>query len=171
MKKFISFTIVSIVMTVASLVPTIAIAQNNNLIRGVVVCEAERDYSVVYIREANRYVIVRWRSGPRFFQGDTLVGNLISEFSAREVYVNSNGSRTRTFIEYHYDSYSRCLRWLESQNIEPVVYICTGQHAKKYHCDGKCAGLQNCSRDIRRIPVSQAKDMGRTECFLCYEYN
>ncbi len=44
------------------------------------------------------------------------------------------------------------------------VYICTGPSAEKYHFTSNCRGLSNCSRDIIRVSISEAKSKGRSIC-------
>lgn len=44
------------------------------------------------------------------------------------------------------------------------VYICKGPQSKKYHNKKDCRGLKNCSTDIYSVPLSDAKNLGRTLC-------
>ena len=44
------------------------------------------------------------------------------------------------------------------------VYICKGPYSKRYHLDKKCTGLRNCSTDIYRVTLDEAKKMNRTLC-------
>lgn len=48
------------------------------------------------------------------------------------------------------------------------VYICTGNYAKRYHSSSSCSGLDNCKGEIEEMSLSDAEDMGRTECSRCY---
>lgn len=48
------------------------------------------------------------------------------------------------------------------------VYICTGNHAKRYHSSASCSGLGNCKGEIEEMSLSDAEDMGRTKCSRCY---
>lgn len=56
----------------------------------------------------------------------------------------------------------------EGNNVENMVYICTGQYAKAYHRSSKCSGLGNCKANIKQISLAEAKKMGRTPCGKCY---
>ncbi|HPE98470.1 MAG: hypothetical protein R2767_00595 [Chitinophagales bacterium] len=44
------------------------------------------------------------------------------------------------------------------------VYICKGPQSTKYHYISDCRGLSNCSSDIYRVSLDEAKSMGRTLC-------
>ncbi|SRX74750.1 hypothetical protein AEQU3_01730 [Aequorivita antarctica] len=44
------------------------------------------------------------------------------------------------------------------------VYICKGPQSKKYHYKKDCRGLKNCSTDIYSVPLSDAKNLGRSLC-------
>jgi hypothetical protein len=44
------------------------------------------------------------------------------------------------------------------------VYICKGKYSKKYHYVKNCRGLSNCSTDIYKASLSEAKDLGRSLC-------
>jgi hypothetical protein len=44
------------------------------------------------------------------------------------------------------------------------VYICNGKSSKKYHYKKNCKGLSNCSTDVYKVELSQAKKIGRTLC-------
>jgi hypothetical protein len=44
------------------------------------------------------------------------------------------------------------------------VYICKGKYSKKYHYKKDCRGLSNCSTDIYKVSLSDAKKIGRTLC-------
>lgn len=48
------------------------------------------------------------------------------------------------------------------------VYICTGPSSTKYHKTSKCRGLNSCSRDIVKVTIEKAKELGRKPCKLCY---
>ena len=164
-------------MIVAMLVPTIAIAQNSNLNRGVVLYDANNDYHIVKVGTTNaRFAIVKWCSGPKFVKGDAIIGNLISKYSYRDVYVNSNNSKTQAFIEYHYANYNTCFEWLEGQGLvlgpsttpNVYVYVCTGGFATKYHCRSNCQGLGRCKGEILEITEAEAIKNGRTKCAICF---
>lgn len=49
-----------------------------------------------------------------------------------------------------------------------VVYICTGPKAETFHKSKGCRGLNKCSGNIRMIPLSKAKEIGRRACKICY---
>ena len=49
------------------------------------------------------------------------------------------------------------------------VWICTSPKAYRYHNNQDCKGLQNCSYDIIKVTISEAKDRGLTECKMCYK--
>lgn len=44
------------------------------------------------------------------------------------------------------------------------VYICNGPKSKKYHLTENCRGLKNCSTEIEKVSVEDAKKKGRTLC-------
>lgn len=50
-----------------------------------------------------------------------------------------------------------------------VVYICTGLNAKKYHSTSSCRWLENCSGDIKEVPLSVAEQQEKTPCKGCYK--
>ena len=47
---------------------------------------------------------------------------------------------------------------------EYEVYICKGTSSKRYHYVSNCRGLSNCSTDIYKVTLSEAKELGRTLC-------
>jgi hypothetical protein len=49
------------------------------------------------------------------------------------------------------------------------VYICTGGSSKRYHATSGCKGLSNCSGEIKKVTVNDAKKMGRTPCKMCFK--
>ncbi|WP_053978537.1 hypothetical protein [Mangrovimonas xylaniphaga] len=54
---------------------------------------------------------------------------------------------------------------LSSFNIaETNVYICKGNYSKKYHYNKSCRGLSNCSTDIYKVSLAEAKELKRTLC-------
>ncbi len=50
------------------------------------------------------------------------------------------------------------------------VYVCTGPHARRYHKSASCKGLRNCSREIKKISLEQAKKLHKTPCHICYKH-
>ena len=52
---------------------------------------------------------------------------------------------------------------------EVEVYICTGPQSKRYHKTSSCRGLKSCSKEIVKVPLKKAKDLGRTPCGYCYK--
>lgn len=44
------------------------------------------------------------------------------------------------------------------------VYICKGKYSKRYHYDKSCRGLSNCSTNIYKVDLNEAKRLGRTLC-------
>ena len=50
---------------------------------------------------------------------------------------------------------------------QTYVYICTGPSSKVYHTSPKCNGLRNCSKDIKKVTLEQAQQMGRRACKIC----
>ena len=51
---------------------------------------------------------------------------------------------------------------------DTYVYICTGKYAYSYHSTKNCSGLNNCSAEIKKVTLSQAKEKGRKPCQKCY---
>ena len=47
---------------------------------------------------------------------------------------------------------------------ETDVYICKGPQSKRYHLTKSCQGLKNCSTEINKVSLSEAKKMERTLC-------
>lgn len=56
------------------------------------------------------------------------------------------------------------------KNGKVSVYICTGPQSKRYHRTIGCRGLKNCSGEIRKVSLAEAKDKYyRTPCGYCYK--
>lgn len=51
------------------------------------------------------------------------------------------------------------------------VYICTGPQSRRYHKSASCKGLRNCSREIKKVSLEQAKSMHKTPCHICYRHH
>ncbi len=52
---------------------------------------------------------------------------------------------------------------------ETYVYVCTGGSSKRYHKTSQCRGLENCSKNIKKVTLSYAEEtMKRTPCKICY---
>ena len=176
MKKILSFTLVLVVMIVALVTPTTASGQNGSLERGVVEYDALDDYHIVKVGDSNaRYVIVKRCSGPSISRGDVLIGNIVVKHLYREVYANNNNTKTNVFIEYHYSNINTAFEWLENfgkiptdQPVDPIVYVCTGPKAKRYHSKKNCQGICNCSSAIIEMKESAAKQKGYSKCGFCY---
>lgn len=49
-------------------------------------------------------------------------------------------------------------------SLESDVYICVSKGAKSYHFTKTCKGLSNCKHTIKKITLSEAKDLGLTLC-------
>ena len=177
MKKILSFSLMLIVMFIAQVGQYEASGQNGNIQRGVVVYDAQNDYHIVKVGGDNaRYVIVKRYSGPTFSKDDVLTGNnIVTRFSYCDLFVNNNITTTQVFVEYHYSNINTCFAWLENQGqvcqttpVDPIVYVCTGGSATKYHSHRNCNGLNNCSKVVNEMPESKARQMGRTRCSICY---
>ena len=51
---------------------------------------------------------------------------------------------------------------------EPTeVYICTGKYSHSYHRSKSCNGLNNCSGEIKKISIEEAKKE-YDKCQICY---
>jgi hypothetical protein len=48
------------------------------------------------------------------------------------------------------------------------VHICTGAKSVTYHRMVDCIGLTNCSQEIEKVTLEEAKDMNRRACEICY---
>lgn len=57
-----------------------------------------------------------------------------------------------------------CASLLAFSFSETEVYICKGPQSKKYHYTKDCQGLRNCSTDIYKVTLSEAKELKRTLC-------
>lgn len=49
-------------------------------------------------------------------------------------------------------------------DLESYVYICKGKSSVKFHYSSNCRGLSNCSTDIYKVSLSNAKQINRTLC-------
>ncbi|MES2275980.1 MAG: hypothetical protein V4592_08155 [Bacteroidota bacterium] len=55
----------------------------------------------------------------------------------------------------------------ESKCTEPkTVYICASKHAQRYHYRADCRGLKNCTYQIVKTTIADAKKSGKTLCHL-----
>lgn len=52
---------------------------------------------------------------------------------------------------------------------EPTVYICTGPKSECYHKKKDCRGLKSCSKEVKAVPLSKAKEIGRRACGYCWK--
>lgn len=52
--------------------------------------------------------------------------------------------------------------------IEEDVYICTGSSARKYHKWKGCRGLNKCRGGLKKMPIQNARRIGREPCKICY---
>lgn len=52
--------------------------------------------------------------------------------------------------------------------IEEDVYICTGSSARKYHRWKGCRGLNKCRGGLKKMPIQNARRIGREPCKICY---
>lgn len=50
------------------------------------------------------------------------------------------------------------------------VYVCMGPQSRRYHKSASCKGLRNCSREIKKVSLEQAKSMHKTPCHICYKH-
>jgi hypothetical protein len=48
--------------------------------------------------------------------------------------------------------------------MESDVYICFSKGAKKYHYNKFCKGLTNCKHTIKKVSLSEAKELGLSLC-------
>ncbi|MDE6410010.1 MAG: hypothetical protein K2K81_07185 [Muribaculaceae bacterium] len=46
------------------------------------------------------------------------------------------------------------------------VYVCTSEGAKAYHAKDDCMGIANCSEEIRKVKIEEAKGV-RKPCSMC----
>ncbi len=51
---------------------------------------------------------------------------------------------------------------------QQTVYICKGPNSLRFHQNSNCRGLNNCTTQIYAISVSEAKNLSRTPCQICY---
>ncbi len=55
----------------------------------------------------------------------------------------------------------------ESKCAEPkTVYICASKHAQRYHYRADCKGLRNCTYQILKVTIAEARKSGKTPCKL-----
>ena len=52
----------------------------------------------------------------------------------------------------------------ENINQTTTVYLCYGEYSTKYHFKKDCRGLSNCSTDIEKTTLTEAKKKKRTIC-------
>lgn len=50
---------------------------------------------------------------------------------------------------------------------EDCVYVCTGEHAKRYHAVSDCKGLTSCSEEIIEMTIEDAEGEDKTPCKMC----
>jgi len=56
------------------------------------------------------------------------------------------------------------------QNNETYVYLCMGKSSECYHKKETCRGLKNCSKDIIKVTIEEAKaKYHRRPCGYCYK--
>lgn len=56
-----------------------------------------------------------------------------------------------------------------SSRNDETVYICNGPKAEVlYHSKSNCRGLNKCSGDVKKVTLSNAIEMGRRACKICY---
>jgi hypothetical protein len=51
---------------------------------------------------------------------------------------------------------------------QQAVYICKGPNSLRFHHHSNCRGLNNCTTQIYTVSVSEAKNLSRTPCQICY---
>lgn len=51
---------------------------------------------------------------------------------------------------------------------QQTVYICKGPKSLRFHSSSNCSGLGSCSTELYSVSVSEAKNLGRTPCQICY---
>ena len=70
----------------------------------------------------------------------------------------------------HYNSHKDSTESQQTYSLdEQIVFICTGSNAYAYHSNTKCAGLNNCTGEIKYTDESYALyNMGRRPCCLCW---
>lgn len=55
------------------------------------------------------------------------------------------------------------------QRNSDIVYICTGEYSRAYHCTLNCKGLDNCSADVIAIEKDRLPNRYRHHpCGYCY---
>ena len=53
---------------------------------------------------------------------------------------------------------------------DTYVYICTGPQSKCYHKNEFCRGLKSCSKEIKKVTLTEAKEKyHRRACGYCYK--
>lgn len=57
---------------------------------------------------------------------------------------------------------------MPTQEQTTYVYVCTGPSATRYHRTPDCSGLNRCSREIKKITLTEAEKKGRTACKKCF---
>lgn len=58
--------------------------------------------------------------------------------------------------------------FLFSGGHEKEVYVCMGPQSKRYHKTKSCKGIKNCSKDIKKMSISEAESKRRTPCGYCF---
>jgi hypothetical protein len=51
---------------------------------------------------------------------------------------------------------------------EQTVYICKGPNSLRFHSNSSCRGLNSCTTQIYSVSLTDAKNIGRTPCQICY---
>lgn len=57
-----------------------------------------------------------------------------------------------------------CFVLFSFNGTETNVFICKGKYSKKYHYKKDCRGLSNCSTEIYKVTLAEAKNLKRTLC-------
>ena len=106
------------------------------------------------------------RSRPELSESNIL---LILELNDKVEILESGESWTKVkynssigYVSSKYLSYS-----LTEQSKGTDVLICNSGTAYAYH-SGYCSGLNKCTHSISTVKSSEAKDLGRTPCKICY---
>lgn len=101
--------------------------------------------------------------------GTLLVVSKCSESKTKSAYLNSRKSSGYRSKPSSYSFYTS-KPYEALPDIVDSVYICGSGGSYAFHARKSCGALNRCESYIAKIPVEEARDMGRTPCQRCSKY-
>jgi hypothetical protein len=53
-------------------------------------------------------------------------------------------------------------------NTTETVYVCNSETSYAYHKSSNCRGLSNCTHEVIKVTVTEAKRKNKRPCKICY---